>query len=105
MIKLMFKIRNQFFTISIENKRVFYWDKMEGAVWGGPLQYLPPDPQAIRRIDMSRNKIPQDMKELLKVTKEELMEYQNAKDDEELKTIVLRDTKRHGCELIKEMRT
>jgi hypothetical protein len=102
MIKLMFSKNNQFFLITIENKVVNYWDKKEGAIWGGSLQYLPPDPNAIKKIDMSRNKIPQHFKELLRITKEDMLEFEGAKSDEELKEIIIRDCKLKGCKLPNE---
>jgi len=97
----MFEKSGQFFIISIDNKKILYWDKLEGALWGGPLQYLPPDPASLRKIDTSRNKIPAHFKQLLAIRDEDLKEFEDAKDDNELKTIVLRDCKTHGCKLIK----
>lgn len=102
MIKLLFEKNGQYFFITVDNRRILYWDKLEGALWGGPLQYLPPDPSAIRKIDLSRNKIPAHFKQLLEVKQEDLNEFENAKNDEELKQIVLRDCKTMGCRLITE---
>lgn len=100
MIKLFFEIRGQYFFITIDNRIIKYFDKLQGGIWGGPLQYLPVDPGIIRKIDMSRNKIPAHMKEFFKVTDEDLKEYNDAKDDMELRDIVLKDTKKKGCKLI-----
>jgi len=100
MIKLMFEKQNQFFIITIDNKKILYWDKFEGKVWGGALQYLPPDPSLEKKIIQSRNKIPAHFKELLTITAEDMKEFENAKDDNELKELVLRDTKKNGCKLI-----
>lgn len=101
MIKLMFEKNKAFFIITIENRIVKYWDKLQGAVWGGPLQYLPPDyTNVMRKIDASRNKIPPHFKDLLLVTKDELMEYENAKTDEEIKEIIIADAKKNACVLV-----
>ena len=102
MIKLLFERSGQYFFIMIDNKQIFYTDKKQGAIWGGPLRYLPPDPEAQRKIDMSRNKIPAYFKEFLIVSKEEMIEFEKAENDNDLKEIVLRDTRRHECKLIKE---
>jgi len=102
MIKLLFEKNTQFFFIIIENKRVYYLDKLQGEIWGGPLQYLPPDPAVIKKIDMSRNKIPAYFKAMLVVTPDELAEYESAQSDKELREIVLKDTKKWGCKLVKE---
>jgi len=100
MIKLMFEVRGQYFVITISNKKILYWDKEEGKRWGGPLQYLPPDPTANMKIDMSRNRIPALYKELLKITPEELKQFNAAKDDNELKDIVIKECKDKQCRLI-----
>jgi len=102
MIKLMFERQGQYFFITIDKKVIQYWDKFQGKLWGGPLQYLPTDPSVLRKIDMSRNRIPQSVKEMLVITKEDQEEFDNAKDEQELKTIVLRDCKNKGCKLIDE---
>ena len=102
MIKLMFEKSGQYFFITIENHVIKYWDKFQGSIWGGPLQYLSVDPTAIRKIDLSRNRIPQHVKEMLAITKEDLREFEDAKTDEELKTIVLRDCKNKQCKLVDE---
>jgi len=96
----MFERQGEYFFITIENKKILYWDKLQGAIWGGPLQYLPTDPSVFRKIDRSRNKIPQHYKLLLQIKKEEQAEFDNAKTDEELQEIVLRDCKKNGCKLI-----
>ena len=102
MIKLMFERQGQYFFITIDNKKILYWDKFQGKLWGGPLQYLPADPKAFAKIDMSRNRIPQHVKEMLVITKEDQTQFDNAKNDEELKVIVLKDCKDKQCKLIDE---
>ncbi len=100
MIKLMFERNNQFFIITIDKKKILYWDKIQNGLWGGPLQYLPPDPSTNLKIDMSRNRIPAYFKEMLKITAEELKEFDNAKDEKELMELVVRDCKKNGCKLV-----
>lgn len=100
MYKIMFAKNNEFFIITIDNKKILYYDKLEGALWGGPLQYLPPDPEAAKKIAMSRNKIPVHFINMLKIPKEELAEFENAKDDDELKELVIRDCRHHGCKMV-----
>jgi hypothetical protein len=98
----MFERNGQFFFITIENKKILYWDKFQGSLWGGPLQYLPADPTVLKKIDMSRNRIPQQVKEMLAITKEDQEQFDNAKDDNELKIIVIKDCKAKQCRLIDE---
>lgn len=101
MIKLLLEKQKAYFVITIENRIVKYNDKLMGEIWGGSLQYLPPDyTSAMRKIEQSRNKIPPHFKDLLLVTKEELKEYTEAKDDEEIKEIILKDCKKNGCTVV-----
>lgn len=101
MIKLMYKKQNEYFWIFIDNKSIFYTDKKQGELWGGPLQFLPPDPKVSEKIMKSRNKIPAVYKDLLIIPKDELEEFEKAKGDEELKQLVMRDCKKNQCELLK----
>ena len=100
MYKLLFEKSKQFFIITIDAKTIKYWDKLEGKLWNGALQYLPPSPDTFRKIEQSRNRIPTHFKEMLMVSDKEFQEWKDAKDDNELKEIVIRDCKMHGCNLI-----
>ena len=98
----MFKRQGQYFFIIIKDRTVSYGDDKQIKLWGGPLQYLPHDPKVMLRIDMSRNRIPQWYKELLRVSPEDQAEYDSAKTDEELKLIVIKDCRNKQCKLIDE---
>jgi hypothetical protein len=102
MIKIMAEKSGQYFIVTIQDKKIYYWDKFEGSLWGGSLQYLPPDyANVMQKINNSRNKIPANFKDMFLVSKEEMLEYTEAKDDEtKLKEIVLRDIKRNGCKVV-----
>jgi len=106
MIKLLFQKEKSFFIITIEDRIIKYWDAIQNKAFGGPLQYLPHDDKVLNeiilKIKTSRNRIPTYMIDLFDVPKEELKEYENAKDDKELREIVIKDCKKFGCKLIKE---
>jgi len=51
---------------------------------------------------MSRNQIPKYLANLFKFTEEEMKEYKNAKDEEELAKIIIRDALSKGCKLLKK---
>lgn len=101
-IKLMFEINSNYFIITIDKKVITYSDAKQNKLWGGPLQWLPHDPTVFSKIRASRNKIPMQMINLFLVPEEEMKEFQNAKDDNELRDLVIRDAKLHFCKLIKE---
>lgn len=102
MYTLLFKKGNETFIIKIKDKKIHYWDRKEGEVWGGPIQFLPKDPETAKRIILSRGKIPHYFLNILNVSDEEYKEFQDAKDDTELREIVLRDCKKNGCKLLEE---
>jgi len=101
-VKIMAEKSGQYFIITIQDKKVLYYDKFEGGLWGGSLQYLPTDyANVMQKINASRNKIPAHFKDMFLVSTEELKEYEDAKDDEnKLKEIVLRDIKRNNCKVV-----
>lgn len=102
MIKLLFQKGPEKFIITIDNKVIKYWDRFEGLLWDGPLQYLPPDPKAKLKIITSRNRIPMGYIQLLLIPQEELDEYNKCTNDEELRLIVLKDALKNGCVLLEE---
>lgn len=103
MIKLTFKKQGKYFIITIDGKKILYWDTLQGAIWGGPLQYLPQDPHIQQKIQMSRNRIPAEFVNLFFIPKWELEEFEKAKDEKELRDIVVRDLKRHYWEIDQEV--
>lgn len=100
MLKLLFELRKYYFVITIDNHKILYWDNKHGKIWGTSLQYLPPDPNTIKKVIMSRNRIPAYFIDLLKPSEEDLVEFEKAKSDEELMELVIRDAKKHSCNLI-----
>lgn len=102
MIKLMVEKQGKYFIITIDGKKILYWDKLQGAVWGGPLQYLPQDSGIQKKIQMSRNRIPAEFVNLFFIPKWELDEFEKAQTEEELRDIVVRDLKKHNCKVVEE---
>lgn len=98
----MWEKQKQYFIIEIDGKRILYKDKLQGKIWGGPLQYLPQDPSVKMKIITSRNRIPHFFIDLFTISEKELKEFEDSKDENELKEIVLKDCKKNGCRLIKE---
>jgi len=96
----MVEKQGKYFIITIQDKKILYWDKLQGEIWGGPLQYLPQDEKIQQKIRMSRNKIPADFINLFFIPKYELEEFEKCQTDEELKAIVLNDLKKHNCKII-----
>lgn len=98
----MVEKQGKYFIITIDGKKILYWDNLQGAVWGGPLQYLPQDPKIQQKIQMSRNKIPAEFINLFFIPKWELEEFEKAKEEKELRDIVVLDLKKHNCKVVEE---
>jgi hypothetical protein len=91
----MFEKNKQYFSIMIHNKVII------GVIKGISLPYIPSDLIAVQnKIMMSRNKLPTWTIELFHISKEEMAEFENAKDDKELMDIVIKDCAKHDCKLI-----
>jgi len=102
MIKLLFSKGKTNFIITIDNKKVLYWDALEGHLWGGSIQYLPPCAETKRKIILSRNKIPMEFIQLIDISKKDYEEYLKCETDEQIKTFVLEDALSNGCVLEEE---
>jgi hypothetical protein len=91
-IRLLFSVNKEPFRITIYNREIYYSDRL----WGRPIRLIPKDKDFIKKIIMSRNKIPSILKEMFELTQKEQEEYENAKTEEELTEICIRDTKSKG---------
>ncbi len=98
MIKLVFSINREVFRITINKKQIWYFDRK----WKKQIRLVPKDEDFIRKIKMSRNSIPNSLISLFTLTKKEQEEYDNAKTDEELAKIVIKDCRMKGGRLLKE---
>lgn len=98
MIKLTFIINRETFRIFIKGREIFYGDRK----WRRMIRLIPPDEEFMKKIVMSRNQIPSQVKELFNLTEEEQKEYDNAETEEELAEICIRDSKKKGGSLLKK---
>jgi hypothetical protein len=96
MIRLIFTIQRETFTIDIVDKSIFWTDRKTKRV-----RLIPRDENINRMVTMSRNKIPPQIVDWFNLNEEEKKEYDNAKDDNELADICVRDTKKKGAILQK----
>jgi len=97
-IRLAFMVNREAFKIEIKDKEVWYSDRK----WDRAIRLIPKDKDFLKKIVLSRNKIPSTIKEIFNLTKKEQEEYDNAKDDRELADICIRDCKLKGALHLKE---
>lgn len=92
-IRLIFSFNRAVMQFVVLNKEIFYTDK----IWKGWVRVVPMDQKVIMQIKMSRNKLPKELIQMFTLSKQEMEEYNNAKTDEELAEIVIKDAKKKGC--------
>lgn len=92
-IKLVFSFNREIMQFIILNKEIYYTDR----VWQNWIRILPKDPALVRKLIMSRNRLPKHIINMFNLTWREVEEYNRAKDDEELAEIVINDAKKKGC--------
>ncbi|HEY0090436.1 MAG TPA: hypothetical protein VGB37_16420 [Candidatus Lokiarchaeia archaeon] len=98
MIKLsfLFPSNNQIMNFKVDRKNIYYTDNF----WKNWLRIIPKDKEFIRKVIASRNKIPTQIITMFNLTKEDKMEYENAKTEKELAEIIIKDCKAKGLRLI-----
>lgn len=97
MIRLVFTIQRETFTIEINNKEIFWTDRKTKKV-----RLIPKDENINKMVLMSRNKIPPQIIGWFNLNEEERKEYGNAKDENDLSNICIRDVKKKGAILQKK---
>lgn len=80
---------------AIKDRIIKYTDRK----WNKWIQCIPKDEKFIKKIIMSRGKFPHFLIKMFELTDKERIEYEGAKDDEELAQIIIRDGKKKGCKL------
>lgn len=96
-IRLVFVINREAFRVDISNRKISYLDRRFTKL----ITLIPKDEAFLKKILLSRNKIPLHFIDLFNLTKEEQIEYDNAKTDEELADICERDCRKKGALLQK----
>ena len=97
MINLTFNFFNETMNFSVSNREVHYKDK----VWAKGIRCIPKDEEFVKKILMMRNKVPSKLITMFNLSKEDQAEYDNAKTDEELAQIIIKDCSKKGVKLIK----
>lgn len=95
MIKLVFTVGRETVSIEIKDKTITYQDRR----FTKGFQFMPIKGNVEMISIMSRNRIPKEIVELMKDANsgKNLTEYNEAKTDEDLVTIVKRDAALKGC--------
>lgn len=101
MIFVSFIYNREVLNFAIQDKIIKYTDRK----WKKWIQCIPKDRDFIRKVTLSRGGFPHFLIKMFELTKREQEEYSNAKTDEELAEIIIKDGKSKGCKLFsKEIR-
>lgn len=84
----------------IKNKEIFYSDRR----WGNWVRCIPPPENFMKVVSLSRNRIPTFLINMFKFTEEEIKEYNEAKDEDALSEIIIKDAKSKGCIFIQKFK-
>lgn len=95
MILVSFIYNREILNFAIKDRIIKYTDRK----WNKWIQCIPKDKTFIRKITMSRGKFPHFLIKMFELTAKERLEYEGAKDDEELSHIIIADAKKKGCKL------
>lgn len=92
MIRLVFNFQREVMRFKVEDRNIYYTDRK----WSAWIRCIPKDEDFIKKILLSRNKIPKVLIQMFNLSKKDQEEYDNAKTDEELADIIIRDCKMKG---------
>lgn len=98
MINLVFTYSREVMRFLIKEREIYYTDRR----WKSLVRCIPKDEKLLEKIRLSRNAIPMSIIKLFTLTEEQLKEYEEAKTEEDLATIVIKDAKKAGCILQKK---
>ena len=100
-IRLIFTHDRETLVLDISNRIITYKDRKQKEA----IQFMPRDPALVRKVLLSRNRIPHYILDLIEDANSgrNLEEYQACKTDEELVPIVKRDALIKGCLFQKRM--
>jgi len=97
MKKLLFMYNRENLNFVIKEKEIFYSDRK----FNNWVRCMPPPENFMKVVALSRNRIPSFLIEMFKFNEAEIKEYNEAKDEEALAQIIIKDAKFRGCIYIK----
>jgi hypothetical protein len=89
-------INPELINLIIKDRKVIYSDR----IWSMGVQILPPDKEMEKKIIMSRNKYPPNFINQFKLSDKDIKEYEQAKTDEEIAELAIKDCQLKGYKLI-----
>lgn len=94
-INLSFQFNREPLNFIIKEREIYYSQRKFGG--GILIRCIPPPDNLIKAVAMSRNRINLNLINMFKFTEEEIKEYNEAKDENALAELIIRDAKSKGC--------
>lgn len=92
MIRLSFTFNREPMNFVVHNREIFYTDR----IWKGWIRCVPRDENLIRKVTLSRNKIPSQLLRMFTLSEKEKEEYNLAENDNAMADIIIKDAKNKG---------
>ena len=92
MIKLLLSFNREPMNFVIKDREIFYSDKK----WGTWIRCMPPPENLMKAVALSRNRISANLINMFRFTEEEVKEYNEAKTEQELANMIIKDAKSKG---------
>jgi len=93
MIKLLFSINREPMNFIVKDREIYYSDRR----WNNWIRCVPQPENFIKIVTLSRNRIPMAIANMFRLTPEEMKEYEEAKTEDNLADIIIKDAKSKGC--------
>lgn len=99
MIRLLFSFNREPLNFIVKDREIFYTQRTFGDKnW---VRCMPPPENFKQIVALSRNRIPAMLINMFQFTEEEMKEYNDAKDEQALADIIIKDATSRGCVHIK----
>jgi hypothetical protein len=83
----------------VKDREIFYCDR----VWSNWIRVIPKDDTLIKKIKLSRNKLPEQLIKMFSLSKKDIEEYNKAKTEEDLAELIINDARSKGCKFEKRL--
>jgi len=97
MILLSFLFNREVMNFKIVNRDLYYCDR----IFRSWLRCIPRDDDFIRKVKLSRNRIPSQLMTMFNLSKKDKLDYDACKTEEEIAEKVIYDCKSKGLRLMK----
>jgi hypothetical protein len=100
-IHLSFRFDREPLNFVVKEREIYYSQRKFGG--GIMIRCIPPPENFMKAVALSRNRINANLINMFKFTEEEIKEYNDAKDEQALADLIIKDAKGKGCIFVKQV--